>query len=67
MKYSNLTKVDKNLEIYNIWKSFLAGGAVSGVVWNGKRYVMEEGFLLVRVMDDQIISWEYIDYGWKSR
>jgi len=28
-------------------------------------YVMEEGFLLVRVMDDQIISWEYIDYGWE--
>ncbi len=44
---------------------YITGGAVSGAVWNGKRFEMEEGFLVVSIKDNQQFSWEYIDYGWE--
>lgn len=45
---------------------YVTGGAVSGSVWNGKRFEMEEGFLLARIRDDEQFTWEYIDYGWET-
>ena len=44
---------------------YVTGGAISGSVWNGKRYEMEEGFLLVHIKKNKNFSWEYIDYGWE--
>jgi Icc protein len=46
---------------------YVTGGAVSGSVWNGKRYEMEEGFLYIRIKKNNAFSWEYIDYGWESK
>ena len=46
---------------------YITGGAVSGSVWNGKRYEMEEGFLHVEILDDKNFIWEYIDYGWVAQ
>lgn len=46
---------------------YVTGGAVSGSVWNGKRYEMEEGFLYIRIKKNNTFSWEYIDYGWESK
>lgn len=43
---------------------FITGGAVSASWWKGPRGAMEEGFVLVRVENDDI-EWEYIDYGWE--
>jgi len=43
---------------------FITGGAVSASWWNGPRETMEEGFVLVKVNDNNI-DWEYIDYGWE--
>ena len=43
---------------------FITGGAVSASWWKGPRDIMEEGFVLVKVKDDDI-DWEYIDYGWE--
>jgi 3',5'-cyclic AMP phosphodiesterase CpdA len=45
---------------------YITGGAVSGAVWNGKRFEMEEGFLVVSIKNNQQFSWEYIDYGWEA-
>lgn len=44
---------------------YITGGAVSGSVWNGKRFEMEEGFLLIQINKDNSFNWEYIDYGWE--
>jgi 3',5'-cyclic AMP phosphodiesterase CpdA len=43
---------------------FITGGAVSASWWKGPRGIMEEGFVLVKVNDNNI-DWEYIDYGWE--
>lgn len=43
---------------------FITGGAVSASWWEGPRGTMEEGFVLVKIKDDQL-DWEYIDYGWE--
>ena len=43
---------------------FITGGAVSASWWQGPRGIMEEGFVLVKVKDDQL-DWDYIDYGWE--
>jgi 3',5'-cyclic AMP phosphodiesterase CpdA len=43
---------------------FITGGAVSASWWEGPRGIMEEGFVLVKVKDDQL-DWDYIDYGWE--
>lgn len=45
---------------------YITGGAVSGSVWNGKRFDMEEGFLYINIKKTHIFSWEYIDYGWET-
>lgn len=30
-------------------------------------YYIEEGYLLVRVDEEDNFTWEYIDYGWESK
>lgn len=46
---------------------YITGGAVSGSVWNGKRFAMEEGFLLVQIKEDNSFSWKYIDFEWNTQ
>ena len=46
---------------------YITGGAVSGSVWNGKRYKMEEGFMHVKITSDNDFNWEYVDYGWEAQ
>ena len=43
---------------------YVTGGAVSSNWWKGKRFGMEEGFLLLSANGENI-SWRYIDYGWE--
>jgi 3',5'-cyclic AMP phosphodiesterase CpdA len=43
---------------------FITGGSVAAAWWEGPYHGTEEGFLLVRVAD-QDVTWEYIDYGWE--
>lgn len=43
---------------------YITAGAVSARWWNGPRYGVEEGFLLVNVKGEDF-DWEYIDYGWE--
>jgi 3',5'-cyclic-AMP phosphodiesterase len=42
---------------------YVTGGAVSGSWWEGPYLGTEEGFLLLKVKDNDV-TWEYIDYGW---
>ena len=51
-------------DIYAQGIHFITGGAVSAAWWNGPRNGMEEGFLLVKVSDDEL-TWDYIDFGWE--
>ncbi len=51
-------------DIYYNCIHYISGGAVSGVVWNGSRHGLEEGFVLVNI-DGEDFSWKYIDYGWQ--
>jgi Icc protein len=44
---------------------FITGGAVCAAWWEGPRGTMEEGFVLVKVEDNDI-DCEYIDYGWNA-
>lgn len=44
---------------------YITGGAVSGSVWNGKRYEMEEGFLYIEITENNDFTWKYVDYGWE--
>lgn len=45
---------------------FITGGAVAGrPSWRGSRNV-EEGFMLIKI-DNNDISWDYIDYGWEPK
>jgi 3',5'-cyclic-AMP phosphodiesterase len=44
--------------------SFITGGAVSARWWRGSNDGMEEGFLIVKVIGDEIFT-EYFDYGWE--
>ncbi len=44
---------------------FITGGAVSASWWKGPRGIMEEGFVLIKVKDQEM-DWEYIDYGWEA-
>jgi len=41
---------------------YITGGAVAGAWWDGPYLGTEEGFLLVKVVDDNV-SWKYIDYN----
>jgi 3',5'-cyclic AMP phosphodiesterase CpdA len=43
---------------------FVTGGAVCAKWWEGKRNGLEEGFLIVKVINKEL-SFEYKDYGWK--
>jgi predicted phosphodiesterase len=52
-------------DIYYEGVHYVTGGAVSGSIWNGKRYEMEEGFLLVNIKKNNTFSWKYIDFGWE--
>lgn len=52
-------------DIYYNGIHYITGGAVSGSVWNGKRFEMEEGFLNIHIKNNEQFSWEYIDYGWE--
>ncbi len=51
-------------DIYYDGIHYITGGAVSGSVWNGKRFNMEEGFVLVQLTKNNF-DWKYIDYGWE--
>lgn len=44
--------------------SFITGGAVSARWWRGPNDGMEEGFLIVKLIGDEIFT-EYFDYGWE--
>jgi len=44
---------------------FITGGAVSGYAWKGPKLGFEEGFIAFDI-DENDISWEFIDYGWNS-
>ena len=46
---------------------YITGGAISGSVWNGKRYEMEEGFLMVKISQNNDFKWEYVDYEWDPK
>lgn len=46
----------------NRW--FVTAGAVSAYWWGGAFLETEEGYLLVRVDENNRFSWEYVDYGW---
>lgn len=43
---------------------FITGGAVSGRWWLGDNQGLQEGFVLIRIKDNQIYA-EYFDYGWE--
>ena len=51
-------------DIYTQGTHFITGGAVSSRWWQGKNNGLEEGFLLIRVKENNF-SWDYIDYGWE--
>jgi len=53
-------------DIYVDGVHFLTGGAVSARWWTGPNYGYEEGFMMIRVKDDDF-EWEYIDYGWEVK
>ena len=46
----------------NLW--FVTAGAVSANWWQGSFLTTEEGILLVRVDENNRVTWEYVDYGW---
>jgi len=45
---------------------FITAGAVSASWWGGAFHGTEEGFLEVTI-EDQALSWSYIDYGWEVK
>jgi len=52
--------------MYAFGTSFVTAGSVAAAWWDGPYYGTEEGFLLLKVVDDEI-SWEYVDYGWEAQ
>lgn len=44
---------------------YITGGSIAGNGWKGRRHNTKEGFVLVRIQNDDI-SWEYIDHGWEK-
>jgi len=50
-------------DIYIDGIHFITAGAVCGAWWNGPNRGFEEGFMHIRVRNNEV-SWEYIDYGW---
>jgi Icc protein len=53
-------------DIYIDGIHFITGGAVSGAWWNGPNEGMEEGYMLLTVVNSNF-SWKYIDYGWEVK
>jgi 3',5'-cyclic AMP phosphodiesterase CpdA len=43
---------------------YVTGGSVAAAWWEGPYLDTEEGFLLLKVVDDNV-TWEYVDYGWE--
>jgi 3',5'-cyclic AMP phosphodiesterase CpdA len=50
---------------YHTGIKLLVGGAVSARWWNGPNMGMEEGFMLLKIREEEV-DWEYIDYGWDA-
>lgn len=46
----------------DLW--FVTAGAVSAYWWQGPFLTTQEGILLVKVDENNRITWEYVDYGW---
>lgn len=44
--------------------SYVTGGSVAAAWWEGPYLDTEEGFLMLKVKDNDV-TWEYIDYGWQ--
>ena len=51
-------------DIYIHGTHYITSGAVSGAWWQRPVRDCEEGFLLLKVKDNDF-EWEYIDYGWE--
>jgi 3',5'-cyclic AMP phosphodiesterase CpdA len=49
--------------MYAMGTSYVTGGSVAASWWEGPYEGTEEGFLLLKVKDNDV-TWEYIDYGW---
>lgn len=47
----------------DLW--FVTAGAVSAFWWQGPFLTTQEGFLLVKVDENNRVSWDYVDYGWQ--
>lgn len=46
--------------------TFITGGAVSAMWWDGPKEGMEEGYVLLKVKGEEI-DWEYVDYQWEVK
>ncbi len=55
----------KEYGLANDVTQFLTGGSIAGNGWKGRRHNTREGFMSIRVKDDEF-SWEYIDHGWEA-
>ena len=45
--------------------TFITGGAVSADWWEGPFHGLEEGFVLIKIREDEF-DWEYVDFGWET-
>lgn len=55
----------KEYGMVNDVTQFMTGGSIAGNGWKGRRHNTREGFMSIRVKDDDF-SWEYIDHGWEA-
>ncbi len=55
----------KESGIVNERFEFITGGSIAGNGWKGRRHNTMEGFVLVKIKDDEL-SWEYIDHRWEN-
>ena len=53
-------------DIYYNGIHYITGGAVCSNWWKGKRFGLEEGFLIVSLKNEDI-NWNYVDYGWEAK
>ncbi|SHF23497.1 3',5'-cyclic AMP phosphodiesterase CpdA [Mariniphaga anaerophila] len=44
---------------------YITGGSIAGNGWKGRRHNTKEGFVYVKINDEDI-SWEYVDHGWEQ-